>query len=379
MELGLFSLLPLRDVSQPIKGVYDETVSLVRMAEAIGFDIAWFAEHHFGNYCMCPSPLLMATHCAAHTSTIRLGTGVLVLPLYHPMRVVQEIGMVDTLSDGRLVVGIGSGYQAYEFDRFAVPLEEAWTMTHEFLDILEMGLDEGRVGYQGKYYQVPETALGVRPLQQPAPPIYVTGNEPKYLQRAARRGYVPFASAGAQPVTALLKIKEHVASNFAEAGHDPDSMPFAVQRFIYVTDDRTEALDAAERALYTGRIAMSLRGRYEKVDGCEIVPQAYDHEPSPEEIVANVIIGDAETCAEKLVEELRTVRPSHLSAFMHFGGLDFHRAMRSLERFGAEVLPAVDRALGGLDRFGPPASQAAAQYPMSNSGDQTFKTGNHRR
>ena len=196
MDFGLFLLLPQRDIGRPIREVYDDTIALVRDAEDIGIKIAWFAEHHFGNFCMCPSPLVMVAHCAALTDRIKLGAAVLVLPLYHPMRVLEEIGMVDMLSDGRLVVGIGSGYQGYEFDRFDVRLEDNWAMTHEFLDILEMGLEQGRVAYDGVYYRLPEVVIAVRTLQRPTPPIFVAGNEPRYLQRAARKGYVPFATVG---------------------------------------------------------------------------------------------------------------------------------------------------------------------------------------
>ena len=108
MKFDLFCLMPQRDPAQALAEVYQETVDLIRLAEDIGFDTAWFAEHHFSNYSICPSPLMMAMHCAGHTTRIRLGTGVLVLPLYHPVRVLEEIGMVDVLSGGRLTIGIGS-------------------------------------------------------------------------------------------------------------------------------------------------------------------------------------------------------------------------------------------------------------------------------
>ena len=353
MDLGLFSLLPQRDVGRPIREVYDDTIALVRDAEDIGFEISWFAEHHFGNFCMCPSPLVMAAHCAALVDRIKLGTAVLVLPLYHPMRVLEEIGMVDVLSRGRLVVGIGSGYQTYEFDRFDVRLEDNWAMTHEFLDILEMGLEQGRVAYDGVHYRVPEAVVAVRALQRPTPPIFVAGNEPRYLQRAARKGYVPFATVGPQPVDVMLKLKEFVAGNFAEAGRDPDNIPFAMQRSVYVTDDKRDALDAAERALYNARIVMAFRNRCERLEGARLIPQPFEGELSPEQILANIPIGDVESCAERLVAEIRAVRPSHLSFFVQFGGIDGKRARRSLERLGAEVLPLVDKALGGLGAFGP--------------------------
>ena len=117
---------------------------MVKLADEIGFDIAWFAEHHFSNYSICPSPLMMASYCAGMTRKIRLGTAVLVLPLYDPVRLVQEIGLLDVQSDGRAVIGIGSGYQKYEFDRYHRKLADKTEIAMEVWDILEMGLRDGR-------------------------------------------------------------------------------------------------------------------------------------------------------------------------------------------------------------------------------------------
>jgi alkanesulfonate monooxygenase SsuD/methylene tetrahydromethanopterin reductase-like flavin-dependent oxidoreductase (luciferase family) len=359
MELGLFSLLPRRDMSVDVRTIYDENVQTVRLVEEIGFDVAWFAEHHFGNYCMCASPLVLAAYMAARTERIRLGTGVLVLPLYHPLRVLEEIGMVDNLSGGRLVLGVGSGYQVYEFERFGVDLADNWAMTHEFLDIIEMGLAEGRVAYDGRFYKVPESAIGSRPLQNPIP-TYVTGNQPDYLRRAGQRGYTPFVTVGPQPTAAIERVKAHILQHYG-GGHDAASLPFALQRAVYVAGSRAEALRAAEEQLYTGRLVMAFRGRYEKLDGVEIVPQPFDNEPTPEQIVDNVMIGDAETVAERLVAELRKIRPCHLSLFTQAGAISGADARRSLERFGRDVLPMVERELGPLAEFGPQPARVAAE------------------
>lgn len=360
MELGFFSLMPHRDVTRPPKTIYDDTLALVRDAEQAGFDVAWFAEHHFGNYCMCPSPLLMAAHCAGITERIKLGAAVLVLPLYHPMRVLQELGMVDMLSNGRLIIGLGSGYQNYEFDRFGVDLKENWAMTHEFMDILEMGLDEGSVTYDGEYYKVPETPIAVRMLQS-NPRVFTAGNEPRYLERAAKRGYTPIATVGSQPLEAMLRVKAHVGEHFAKAGCTGDNFPFGMQRSVFVTDDGAEALFAAEQSIYTARLVMAFRGGYEKVDGFEIIPQPFDGEPTPEEVVETLPMGDVETCAARIVAEIEAVRPSHYSFFMQYGAIDGAAARRSLERLVTEVLPLVDKAVGGLKEFGPSTVMTAAE------------------
>ena len=360
MELGLFSLQTQRDVSKPIKEVYDETIDLIRLAEDIGFDTAWLTEHHFGNYSMCPSPLVMASNLAALTTRIKLGMAVLVLPLYNPLRVLEEIGMVDQLSDGRLVIGYGSGYQAFEFERFGLDLADNWAITHETMDILEMGLAEGRVAYDGKYYQIPEAPIGIPVLQKPRPQVFTAGNEPAYLARAAKAGYIPIVTVGGNGTEALIAVRSHIAKNFAQAGHT-GPLPFAINRSVYVTDSKDDARDVAERVLYTARLVMAFRGGYEKLNGIEVIPQPYENEPDLDTIMGNLPIGDPETCAEQISAEIKATGACHYSMFVQFGGLDHKRARRSLERIGAEVLPLVDKAVGGLKEFGPSSILSAAR------------------
>lgn len=350
MQLGLFSLLPQRDTNKPVGEVFNETIDLIGLAEDIGFDTAWLTEHHFGNYCMCPSPLMLASHVAARTRRINLGLAVLVLPLYHPMRLLEEIGMVDQLSGGRLVLGFGSGYQAYEFERFGLDLADNWAITHEIMDILEMGMAEGRVAYQGKHFKIPEAAIGVPVLQKPRPPVFIAGNEPAYLARSARAGYVPIVTVGGAGAEALTAVRNHIAEHYTKAGH-VGTLPIGVNRTVFVTDDKAEAREAAERVLYTARLVMAFRSRNEKLAGIEVIPQPYKDEPSLDTILGNLPIGGPELCAERIARDVTSTGASHYSMFCQFGGLDHGRARRSLERIGGEVLPLLDKALGGLKAY----------------------------
>src|SRR5213592_2321065 len=140
MQLGIFNLMGSREADKPTAQVFGEVAEQTRLADALGYTIAWFAEHHFSNYCLCASPLMMVAHCASITQRIRLGTAVLVLPLYNPARLAAEIASADALSHGRLSLGIG--YQPYEFDRFGVDLKQNLEMTEEFCDILDRALSQ---------------------------------------------------------------------------------------------------------------------------------------------------------------------------------------------------------------------------------------------
>src|SRR5437899_12200757 len=122
MEYGIFNLMGSREADKPTAQVFGEVAEQTRLADELGYTIAWFAEHHFSNYCLCASPLMMVAHCASITKSIRLGTAVVVLPLYNPARLAAEIATADALSNGRLMLGIGAGYQPYEFARFGVDI-----------------------------------------------------------------------------------------------------------------------------------------------------------------------------------------------------------------------------------------------------------------
>ena len=346
MKFGLFSLMTARERDGG-KQMIDDTKTMVQLAEDLGFETAWFAEHHFSNYSMCVSPLVAMAQAAEYTSRIGLGAGVLVLPLYHPIRMIEELGLVDLMSEGRVVVGIGTGYQKFEFDRFGQDLDERVERSVEIIDIMEKAYASERISYRGKHYEFDDFPLFTRLMNRRRPTVYAAGAHPDYLRKVIENGYIPFATVGCQPRAALYKVREAVDKQFAAGGHDPKTIPFAVQRYVYVTDDRRDALDAAERILYVNRLAVSMRFNYQKLDGAMLEPLPFENEPTLEEIVDNVIIGSADHCAARIIEEAKGLRPTHFSCFMQFGGMDRRRATRSLERFGAEVQPAVEKALHG--------------------------------
>ena len=169
MDFGIFNLMGSREADKPTAQLFGEVAEQTRLADQLGYTIAWFAEHHFSNYCLCASPLMMVAHCASITKKIRLGTAVVVLPLYNPARLAAEIATADALSNGRLMLGIGAGYQPYEFERFGVDITQNLEMTDEFCDILDLAFSRDFFSYTGKHYQMPETHIPARPVQNPLP------------------------------------------------------------------------------------------------------------------------------------------------------------------------------------------------------------------
>ncbi|HEY7764144.1 MAG TPA: LLM class flavin-dependent oxidoreductase [Aestuariivirgaceae bacterium] len=346
MKLGLFNLMTQRDASASPRQIVEDTTSMVRLADEAGFDVAWFAEHHFSNYSICPSPAMMASYCAGLTHQIRLGAAVHVLPLYNPMRLVQELALLDVQSGGRAVVGIGAGYQKYEFDRFHQKLPEKFDVFSEIWDIIEMGLSKGHVEYRGKHFQIPSSPLSLRPLQEPMPEIFVTGLEAGVVQRTARSGHVPFITAGWRGVPLLREMLEHLHNQYRIADVAPEHTPLAVQQYVYVTDDRKEALDIADRARTIARIVATTRGGDPVLSGHFIQAPPLPDEPPLETFLDNLVIGDAHYVAEKLVHETNLLGTTHLSCFMQIGSVAGEKARRSLRRFVTEAIPLMEKSFG---------------------------------
>lgn len=347
MQFGLFCLTPQRDPSRPVADLISGTVEQVRLAEAAGFHAAWIAEHHFCNLSVSPSPLMTVAHLAGVTSRIRLGTGVAVLPLYQPMRLVEEIAFADIVSGGRLLLGIGSGSQDHENRGFATTIDAAHERFVEMLDILEMAFADGVVDYAGRHYRIAATPLSLRPLQVPSPPIYLAGlsHDPIVAKRIGRRGYTPFSSAQWLPPEAVLTKRRQYEQGWAASGRDPEAMPFAIQRVVYVTNDKADAMNAAEHARYTQRVVASLKGRTPQFDGPIVRERPLPGEQTPEAIAEAAMIGDPERIAAMIVRDVETLGCTHFSCFMQFGGLDQKKVLRSIERFAAEVVPLVRRSV----------------------------------
>ncbi|MBO1325479.1 LLM class flavin-dependent oxidoreductase [Acetobacter sp. TBRC 12305] len=350
MHFGIFNLMGYRDNPGGVPGVISDTCEMVTTAEQAGFEIAWFAEHHFTNYSVCMSPLMMAAHAAGRTSRIKLGTGVIVLPLYHPMRVAQEIGLLDAMSNGRAVLGVGTGYQAYEFERYGADVTHKVDIFLEYWKILEGALSEGHVAFSGKYIQEPETVFCVRPAKG-MPPVYCTSPHPVILKALSKWNSTPFITAGWRGSPALPGILEYVRNAWVAGGLDGATMPVALQQYVHVTDSATEALEAAERARYVGRMVHGLRAPDLHLEGAFFKAPPLPDEPPLETFRDNLLIGSPEYVAERLVNEIRTLKPSHYNCFFQFGDMPLARAKRSLERFSTEVLPLVEREVGPLSEL----------------------------
>ena len=302
----------------------------------------------------------MAARCAGETRNIKLAPAVVVAPLYQPARLLAEIGMVDACSEGRLVLGVGSGYQPYEFERFGQDLAEARPMLEEFLDMMELAFDNETFSYEGKYYRMPETHISARPVQG-RPDIWVAGDGETGHRLCARRGYSPLFSGRWQGADYLAGMRERIAEAYRAEGCDPETMRIGFQRFLCVTESRAETLAYVDNARHQMRLASALRRRAEVMDGAMMTEVPMPEEPSLDEIADNLLVGDCETIAERLCAEIRTTRPVHILFHFQVGGSSHRAALDSMEKLVTDIRPMVEKELGPLSEIGGAARPQAAE------------------
>lgn len=338
MEFALFNLMSLNHAEETPAQVMAMTVDAVQLAERTGFDAAWFAEHHFTSASICASPLMMIAHCAAVTSRIRLGSGVVVLPLHNPLRVVQEIGMVQLMAPGRVMLGIGTGHQPHEFRSYGVDLARRTRILHEGWDILEQGLTTGRVAIDGEHFQVPDSPIC---LPSAMPPLYLAGGEDTLIGRAARAHATLLISPGLRWGDAALPAKAKVEPAYRAGGFAGADIPLGVQRYVFVTDDAAEARQAAEGLLRLTRTTLALRLPEPPRDGVLLRSVPFEGEPSVDWVLEHAPIGPAEKVTRILADDMRALRSSHMSLYCGFSGLAPAAVLAAIERLGTQVLPSL--------------------------------------
>lgn len=177
------------DPGEDMRAVLGHTLEMVQIAEAGGFEIAWAAEHHAIELSVTPSPFGLLTWWAAHTSTIRLGTAVVVAPYWHPIRLAGEVGQLDLLSGGRVELGLGRGAYQREFDRMKPGTDpvSAAAALRELLPVLK-GLWDGDFTYDGNLWSFPAATACPKPLQSPHPPVWVAARDPNTYDWSVANG-----------------------------------------------------------------------------------------------------------------------------------------------------------------------------------------------
>jgi alkanesulfonate monooxygenase SsuD/methylene tetrahydromethanopterin reductase-like flavin-dependent oxidoreductase (luciferase family) len=340
MNFGTFLLMqsPSARSSQEI---YARGVEMAQAAEALGFRNVWLAEHHFSTYGYLSRPAQLATYIAAKTTRLRVGTAVIVVPLHHPLVIAEEIATLDLLSGGRLDVGLGRGYQHYEFERFGLELESGRARWEEAVDVILKSFEGRPFSYDGKLFKIPETTVFPQPVQKPRPPIWITAQSPDSVEGAVRRGFNVLTGGFGVPIERMAEFRRLFDRTVAEVKPERP-LEVGVQRAVYVTKDRADARAAAEEARWNMRVTLSLRNHYERVEQGRAVPVPAPKEPDIDDLLDRfLVIGTPDTCVRQITRIRELVGITHFNCSFWFGDLEHARILRSMELFAREVMPAV--------------------------------------
>lgn len=346
MEFGIFMLMQQRGYHQTSEQVLKAATEQTIAADQAGFDTAWYAEHHFSNYGLCPSPLMMVAHMAGQTKRIRLGSAVCVLPMYHPARLLAEAGFCDAISNGRLEFGIGSGYQNYEFERFGVKIEEALPIFHEFLDVLKTGMTQKSFTYDGKHLHFPQTQISIRSVQKPMPPIWIATGNPDTMALTIREGHSLFVTALLNGTEKLQQMRQTLSGIAAKEDRNIDDTRVGLLRCAFASDDEAQITSYLENARYQRRISEALKfRRAHSDDGFLVREEASPNDIPLEQMRANLPVGSVARVIERMVEEIRILKPKHVAIQIQPGDFDTRATLRQIELWGSRIIPAIRKEL----------------------------------
>jgi alkanesulfonate monooxygenase SsuD/methylene tetrahydromethanopterin reductase-like flavin-dependent oxidoreductase (luciferase family) len=321
---------------------YRDALAFAREAESAGIDYVWLSEHHFVDDGYCPSLLPVAAAVAAVTDRIRIGTKVMLLPFHDPVRLAEDVAVVDILSGGRFDLGLAAGYRRAEFDGFAVPRGERGGRMREALDVLAKALSRESFVHEGRFYRYGEVQVVPPPLQQPVP-LWLGGRTPATIRRAASRG---------ANLALADFVLEHCEADYAvyaralaESGREVGDREVAAVATVFLDDDAERAWEIA------GPHVLYQQNQYQ-----QWFREAADRPTDDFEVAASeaelresaVLVGTPEDVLERIRAFHARVSFTHFSFWCLLPGMKLEQALRSLDLFVDRVLPAL-RALGSTD------------------------------
>ena len=343
MDFGLFYYCQGRGVAHD--QAYAEMLEQIVLAERLGFGECWFAEHHFTDYSLLPSPNLMIASALPRTRRMRFGNYVNALPFHHPLRLAAEAAMLDNLARGRFDFGVGKGVRPGEFAQLGLNFDDAPAMTEEAIEILLAAWTNERASHAGRFWTFPEFSLRPRVFQRPHPPLHEVASRPASVARVGARGW-PVAMHFTPTETVARSVEEYraaVARRREPAGVGPYRPRLLLCRETYVAE-------TAEAARAEG--ALALQGFWHLSSLAPPPPPAEFDDVRLKTLTSRVwggrtydeldalggfLIGAPEQVAAK-VDGLEKIGVDTLLLVCSFGHLTHEQVCRSLELFAAAVM-----------------------------------------
>lgn len=343
MKFSLFLHMERISEEQDQKQLYEEMIELCKIADQGGMHAIWTGEHHGMNFTIAPNPFLNLIDIAHQTKNVRLGTGTVVAPYWHPIRLAGEAAMTDILTHGRLDLGIARGAYSFEYERM-VPGMDAWEAGQRMREMIPAlrRLWEGDYEHQGEYWQFPKTTSSPKPIQAPFPPIWVAARDPNSHEFAVQNGcnvQVTPLHLGDEEVEKLMGHFKQACEKFNPAPR-PKIM---LLRHAYVADSEEDAQLAAEEInVFYNYFGAWFKNEREISQGLikKLTEEEIANHPiySPELMRKNNVIGQA----DEVIARLKNYENMGYDEFAFWidTGMSFERKKASLERMIHEVMPA---------------------------------------
>jgi len=342
---------------------------LADLVEPLGFDAFWTIEHHFTPYGMTNNPIQLLTYLAGRTSRIELGTMVLVLPWHEPLKLAENLAILDILLGGRrLNIGVGRGFAAREFNALRIPYEDSRTRMKECLDIIRIALTSEFFSYEGEHFTIPRTTIRPRPLTPDLTEnLLMTWTSPESLDMAANSGAAPLFTNYHDWAVVMGGLETF---NQIRASHGWPASPAAIATTVYVDHDHQRAQETGEH--YWRKTSGMTVWHYDRLASPYFLPEA-----SPAERQAAVtkgyegqssagLFGSPEQVTEQIRELVKVADIGHLITLHSFGDMPADMVETSMRLFAAEVLPTIKTFGRGEPRSIPYADVTRAQVARAH-------------
>jgi alkanesulfonate monooxygenase SsuD/methylene tetrahydromethanopterin reductase-like flavin-dependent oxidoreductase (luciferase family) len=329
--------------------MYAGELKLAELAERLGFDSLWAVEHHFDDYAMCPDNVVLLANIAGRTERMRLGTGAVILPWNDPLRVAEKMIMLDILSGGRAIFGMGRGLSRMEYAPFGIDMSQSRARFDEAAAMIAAALETGWIEGSGPYYPRPRTRLRPSPPRSFRGRLYCVAGSPDSVTSCVALG-ASLLTIVTAPVPTLMPVFDSYRDQW-RAAHGTPAPPIALNMNMYCHAD---AETARERALtyiqrffgsnvshyeFMGTHFRDIKG-YERYDETAARFRAAGLEGAANAYAACALAGTPDQIAARLAGIVQTLGPFELTVLPSFGAMPYDQAEASLELFAKEVMPA---------------------------------------
>ena len=323
----------------------------VEWTEELGFDEVWFTEHHFIDYGLSVDPSTLAAAAASRTRRVRIGLAAAILPFHHPLRLAEQMALVDIVSNGRLDVGVGRGNRPAEFAGYRVPQIESRDRFDEIVEIMRLAWTEERFSFHGRFFDFDDVRVIPKPLQQPHPPIYQVCVSKDGIENTALRGWPMLNSVLTGPVDQLVANRDAYVAALEKSGRSEAEIAallrrWGVSRQIYVADTDAQALAEAKDAELWYQESFRRFVVPERIEeahpslqpGFRAMAEKLGRVTWEDLVRETLAFGSPDTVARHIAY-MRELGVGHVLCWMNFGGLPQNKIRRSMELFAREVMP----------------------------------------